>query len=121
MAKYPNTPPHPPNTPELPLPPYPHPTPQAERKEANSDAGYMSSAVRPDPTELTVLLIFPHRVQLELAVLNGLPSFFHLSALRVPGRTPDKRCQRATEKTNSSKTPGPNHDTQKTMSKSTEF
>jgi hypothetical protein len=54
-------------------------------------------------------------------VLNGLPSFFHLSALCVPGRTPDKRCQRATEKTNSFKTPGPNHDTQKTMAKSTEF
>ena len=80
-------------------------------------SGNMSSAVRPDPTELTVLLIFPHRVQLELAVLNGLSSFFHLRALRVPGRTPDKRCQRATEKTNSSKTPGPNHDTQKTMTK----
>ena len=52
----------------------------------------MFSAVRPDPTEVIVLLIFfLQTVQPVLAVLNGLPSLFVLSGLHVPGRIANTR------------------------------
>ena len=56
----------------------------------------MFSAVRPDPTEVIVLLIFfLQTVQPVLAVLNGLPSLFVLSGLHVPGRIANTRCQQS--------------------------
>ena len=54
-----------------------------------------SSAVQPDPTEVTALLFFSAQTsQLVLAVRNGLASFLVLSA----GRTADTRFQRRLQK-----------------------